>query len=429
MKNIGVIFLLMLLSVAKYATSQEIYNGCSTALEVCPNNTISANNIGANVTFCAGCEDDFNFCFTTENSIWFTFTTNALGGDVSVAFSNLNFATNPGQDNELQAVIIEATTPCNSASYNQIGNCVSNGGAPFGLNAIGLTPNTTYYIVVDGDNTGAGITSPAECTFDLTISGNGVDRPVPGINLNASSNSICLNEVVFFEATLTDCPDSLDYNWYLNGELVAVTDTNVYSTSALQDGDILSVENSCYSDCIEIVTDATPPFDVYSFSVNAGLDQTVLPGTTVSINGITSAPDHNWEPAFLFSNPSLLSTFIEITETITITLTATENGCTLSDQMTIFISDELFIPNMFSPNGDDVNELWVIEGIEEYPNNSVRIYDRWGQEVFQSTGYSLKKAWDGKLRSGVVTEGVYYYIIQLNDGSEEIMKGSITVIR
>ena len=429
MKNSSVIFLLMLLFVANHATSQETYNGCATALEVCPNTTFSVNNIDANVTFCPGCEDDFNFCFTTQNSIWFTFTTNPLGGDVTVSFSNLVFEINPGQDNELQAVILEAPTPCSSASYAQVGNCVSNGTAPFTLNALALAPNTTYYIVIDGDNNGAGITSAAECSFDLTISGTAVNRPTPGISLTPSSTSICLNEVVFFEATLTDCPDSLNYNWFINGDLVAVSDTNTYSTSELQDGDILSVENSCYSDCIEIVSDASTPFNVYSFNIDAGVDQTVLPETTVSINGITSAPDHNWEPTYLFSNPSLLSTFVEITETITLTLTATENGCTLSDQLTIFISDELFIPNMFSPNGDDVNEFWIIEGIEAYPDNTLRIYDRWGQEVFQSTGYNLKKAWDGKLRSGVITEGVFFYVLQLNNGGDEVLKGSITVIR
>lgn len=429
MKINSVIFLLMVLFVAKNAASQETYNDCSTAIEVCPNTTFSANNIGANVTFCPGCEDDFNFCFTTQNTIWFTFTTNGTGGDVTVNFSNLVFSTNPGQDSELQALILEAPTPCNSASYAQVGNCISNGSAPFALNAVGLPANTTYYIVVDGDNTGAGITAAAECSFDLTISGTGVSRPTPGLTLNQSSNSICLNEVVFFEAILNDCPDSTSFNWYINGNLVAVSDTNVYSTSELQNGDILTVENSCYSNCIEIVDATSTPFNVYSFNVDAGPDQTVLPGTTVSIGGITSAPDYNWTPAYLFSNPSLLNTLVEITEPITLTLTATENGCTLSDQITINISNELFIPNMFSPNGDNVNEFWIIKGIEAFPDNTVRIYDRWGQEVFQSTGYSVTKAWDGRLSSGTITEGVFYYVLHLNSGSEEILKGSITVIR
>lgn len=425
----GVIFLLMLLFSVNSGRTQELYNGCSTAFEVCPNTLFTLNNIDANVTFCAGCEDDFNFCFTTQNTVWFTFTTNASGGDVTVNFSNLNFTTNPGQDSEIQAVILEAPVPCSSASYTQIGNCISNGAAPFNLNAIGLPPNTTYYIVVDGDDTGAGITSAAECTFDLQISGTGVNRPIPSVNLISSATSICLNDVVLFEANLADCPDSSNYSWFINGALVAVTDTNRYSTSALTDGDILTVENSCYTNCIEIVSGSSPAMDVYSFNIDAGPNQTVAPGSAVSINGTTSAPVFSWEPAFLFSNPLILNTIVFPDETTTITLTATENGCTLTDYFTITVSEELFIPNMFSPNGDDINELWIIEGIEDYPNNSIHIYDRWGQEVFQSRAYSLTKAWDGTVSSGTVTEGVFYYVLELNDEDNQQYKGSITVIR
>lgn len=163
--------------------------------------------------------------------------------------------------------------------------------------------------------------------------------------------------------------------------------------------------------------------------VDAGADQSSTPGAAVTLNGITSAPTHHWEPSFLFSNPLVLNALVFPEETTTITLTATENGCTLSDHITVTISKELFIPTMFSPNGDGVNERWLIEGIEEYPNNSIHIYDRWGQEVFQSRSYSTTKAWDGTVKSGVVTEGVFFYVLELNDSKNKQYKGSITVIR
>jgi gliding motility-associated-like protein len=84
---------------------------------------------------------------------------------------------------------------------------------------------------------------------------------------------------------------------------------------------------------------------------------------------------------------------------------------------------------MFSPNGDNVNDLWVIDGLDKYPNNYIYIYDRWGQEVFQSRSYSIIKAWDGRVRSGTVSEGVFYYVLELNDDDNQQYKGSITVIR
>ncbi|OFZ11785.1 MAG: hypothetical protein A3D92_18390 [Bacteroidetes bacterium RIFCSPHIGHO2_02_FULL_44_7] len=171
------------------------------------------------------------------------------------------------------------------------------------------------------------------------------------------------------------------------------------------------------------------PVSVYSFNVDAGEDFTIAPGETAALNGQTSAPSFSWSPTYLFSDPYALSTFCVPEQTITVTLSATDNGCTLSDFLTITVISDLDIPNTFSPNGDQINESWIIQGIELYPNNAVNIYDRWGQQVFQTTGYSKVKAWDGAVKSGRVSEGVYFYVIDLLNDGQEIIKGSITVIR
>ena len=117
------------------------------------------------------------------------------------------------------------------------------------------------------------------------------------------------------------------------------------------------------------------------------------------------------------------------TNTITYTLTAIENGCTATDYVTITVIDDLDIPNTISPNGDNINDKWFIEGIENYPNSILFIYDRWGQEVFQTTGYSKTKAWDGSIKNKESAEGVYYYVLDLELDKGETYKGSITVVR
>ena len=116
-------------------------------------------------------------------------------------------------------------------------------------------------------------------------------------------------------------------------------------------------------------------------------------------------------------------------ETTTYSLTATQNGCTLQDQVTIVVQDSLLIPTTFSPNGDGVNDAFEIKGIEQYPNCFLSIYTRWGQEVFQSTGYSKEKFWNGKTKNGEVTEGVFFYVLELRDKKNEQRTGSITVIK
>ena len=68
--------------------------------------------------------------------------------------------------------------------------------------------------------------------------------------------------------------------------------------------------------------------------------------------------------------------------------------------------------------------------MEDYPNASVKVFSRWGQEVFESTGYSDQKAWKGDSKRGqLLASGVYYYIIDLKGEDEEVLKGSVTIIR
>lgn len=425
----GVIFLLMCFCFVKKSESQEIYNNCSNAFEVCPNTSYSLNNIGANATFCPGCEDDFNYCFPTDNTIWLSFTTNATGGDVQVDISNLAFSMGVGQDTELQATIIEAVAPCVSTSYTQIGTCISNATGNFSLNALALTANTLYYIVIDGDNSGPGITSAAECTFDLIISGTGIDRPTPSATINTTTPNSCLNDIVTFTSTITDCPDNGDFEWYINGSLVATTTTPTFQTSALNDGDIVSVKTPCYLQCVDTAEAFAPAQSVFTINVNAGSDITIQEGEDIQLFGSSSAPTFEWTPSFLVNSNTILNPIASPTETTTFTLTATENGCSLSDDVTIFIATDLEIPNTFSPNGDGNNDAWIINGIEKYPDNSVVVFNRWGQKVFSATGYSKSKAWDGSIKSGNAAEGVYYYVIDFRDDSEEVRNGSLTIIR
>ncbi len=82
----------------------------------------------------------------------------------------------------------------------------------------------------------------------------------------------------------------------------------------------------------------------------------------------------------------------------------------------------LTIPNVFTPNGDGVNDFFYIDGLEFYPNSTLIIYNRWGQKVLEDTNY--QNNWDG----GKNSDGVYYWILKLVDrrGTEE--HGTITIV-
>ena len=426
----NVIFLLCILCKGNFFLfAQPIYNDCFQALEICPNTSTSINNIGANKTFCPDCEDDFIFCFPANNTIWLKFTTNSTGGDVQVDFSNLVFQAGAAQDTELQACIFSAVLPCNGNTYVQVGNCVSNATGNFSLNALALAANTTYYIVVNGDKSGVNVNVAAECTCSVIISGTAVDRIPPSITIHSSAQNICQNEQVYLYANMLNCPDSVGYKWYINDVLVATTADSVYQTTTLKTGDVITVSNTCFTLCSQIITSNTPPYVVFTFMVDAGPDQFIEPGQSAQLQGATSAPIYSWSPGLLVTNSSVLNPVAVPTETTTYTFSAVENGCTLLDDMTVFIQTELIIPTTFSPNNDEINDVFEIVGIEKYPNNLLYIYDRWGQAVFQKSGYSYEKAWKGEIHDKELASGVYFYVLELRDKDKQVKKGSVTVIR
>ncbi len=84
----------------------------------------------------------------------------------------------------------------------------------------------------------------------------------------------------------------------------------------------------------------------------------------------------------------------------------------------------LSIPNAFSPNGDGINDIWIIENLEIYLNSYLYVYNRWGQIVY--SGLPNEK-WNGKYNDQFVPAGPYIYLLTLNDGTEAL-KGIVTVI-
>ncbi|MCK9498333.1 MAG: gliding motility-associated C-terminal domain-containing protein [Bacteroidales bacterium] len=84
------------------------------------------------------------------------------------------------------------------------------------------------------------------------------------------------------------------------------------------------------------------------------------------------------------------------------------------------------IYNTITPNGDGVNDTWVIENIDKFPRNEIWIYNRIGNLVFSTENY--QNDWAGTYKGKNLPEGTYYYIIDLGEG-KEAFKGHITIIR
>ena len=107
--------------------------------------------------------------------------------------------------------------------------------------------------------------------------------------------------------------------------------------------------------------------------------------------------------------------------------TLTTNNISSSDPS----PTDFLIPEGFSPNGDGINDLFVIRGILNYPNNSLEIYNRWGGKVYKCAPY--KNTWDGTNEmEGVggheLPSGTYFYLLNLGDDST-VLKGTIYLTR
>jgi gliding motility-associated-like protein len=124
----------------------------------------------------------------------------------------------------------------------------------------------------------------------------------------------------------------------------------------------------------------------------------------------------------------------------TVTITATDgsgNSSTCAFEVYVRCVKELNIPQFISPNGSGKNDTWEIPELADYPANTVKVFNRWGNLVFEQKGYYT--GWNGSanvnrgatrlLDNKMLPEGTYYYIIDLGDKSIEPYVGYIQLKR
>jgi gliding motility-associated-like protein len=157
-----------------------------------------------------------------------------------------------------------------------------------------------------------------------------------------------------------------------------------------------------------------------------GADTTLCFGQKITLRAKVEQGTYAW------SNGSTLdSTIVSQVATYEVTL---RNRCgSARDDIRVDYEScrEAFIPNAFSPNGDQQNEVWSIQsGGDVKLVHRLEIYNRWGSRVFQALNFQandLNSAWTGE----GFPEGVYLYFakIEYRDGGVEIKKGSLSLLR
>jgi gliding motility-associated-like protein len=182
-------------------------------------------------------------------------------------------------------------------------------------------------------------------------------------------------------------------------------------------------QNGCdYSTTQQVTVDPSP-------TVSAGQDIVMLEGGQVTIPAKATGNNltYQWTPSTGLDHNNVLSPIASPNNNTTYQLVVTNaEGCTSATEVTITVLKYPVVPNTFTPNGDGINDTWDIKYLTSYPNNTVDIYNRYGEKVYSSIGYS--SPWDGRYRGADLPAGTYYYIINPKNGRKAI-SGSVTIIR
>lgn len=164
---------------------------------------------------------------------------------------------------------------------------------------------------------------------------------------------------------------------------------------------------------------------------SAGPDKRILEGQSVSLEGIAEGTNviYFWTPSNSLDNSSAISPVARPVDNTTYTLhVVSQLGCgTATDDVFVRVYKEVKIPNAFSPNGDGINDEWRIENLHTYPEATLQVFNRHGQKVFESRGYS--RLWNGTYNGQPLPVGTYYYVIDLKTELFPILKGWVFIAR
>jgi len=263
-------------------------------------------------------------------------------------------------------------------------------------------------------------------TFTLTV----IECIPPTAIFTLSDSVICLGECI----TLTDqsLENPTEWDWAFDGAASPNTSTD-------QNPEICP--NAIGTFDIELTV--TNPFGISTIThtlvvnpvpvVNAGLDTTIEMNTDAELMGSSSLTGGTfiWSDDENIVCPSCDTTFVSpvFTEQFQL-IYITAEGCSSSDSVlvTVLFEDLIDVPNGFSPNGDNNNEILFVKGVG-IVDIQFTIYNRYGQKVFETFDQSI--GWDGYLYGIPENPGVFVWYLDytLVDGSRNSKKGNVTLIK
>jgi gliding motility-associated-like protein len=323
-----------------------------------------------------------------------------------------------GQPEPISFVHTAKQPTCNSFSNGNIELEVNGGTKPYsfhwydsdfalaGINKVLTHVKAGYYTVQVEDSMG--------CKANYAVE---VDQPEP-LKLSSEEDQVqCAGgSSGSIHTTVTGGTQPYSYNW-TNGE----TGPDALNLRAGDHRLTVTDANGCLIQLEAYISEADPiEINMYPEDVSC-VDQTDGIINT-SVKGGNGGFTYEWSTGETQDAISGLSPG-EYTLSVTDIL-----GCKNSETAEVGQNNVacLFIPTVFTPNADGINDRWIIENIEVYPNCLMQIFNKWGNLIYESKGYS--EAWDGTYNGSELPSGSYFYVLSFSDNLE-VRKGTVTIVK
>jgi gliding motility-associated-like protein len=227
----------------------------------------------------------------------------------------------------------------------------------------------------------------------------------------------CLNDTI----TLTGSGGGT-YNWSGISTTPNQASTDVVATSSIS----YTLTTDGLNGCAEDTDIVTITIDT-SFVIDAGDDQSIMQGSTVTLMSSTFASTYQWLPLGYYTSTISVSPITTTTYTL---IGTNAKGCIDTDYVRVEVAEPfILIANAFSPDGDNLNDelIPIYNGIEQLI--SYKIFNRWGEKVFETN--DLNQGWNGKYNGVIQPLGTYIFSIEGRSysGISVLKNGNVTLVK
>jgi gliding motility-associated-like protein len=397
-----------------YTVTATDVNGCeAVASQVVTFNALPVVDLGDRDTLCAGAT------ITLDAGPGFTAYAWNTGGSVQTeTISATGFYTvtvtdaNGCQNTSTIEIIASTIPPVNLPATERLcdsGMVMLDAGPQYiAYNWAGGGTSINQYLIVDQPGVySVTVVDQFGCssTDNVTVTADGV----MALDFMADTARVCQGENL-----ILDAGDQWEYYLWdgVSGDQYLVV------TTTGQHDVIVTDANGCrFSDQVTVVLETPPTLDL-------GPLVNICPDETLTVSAGAGFDSYLW-------STGQTSASIEVTQPGIYSVTTTYNICTLDDETAIGddCPGQIFIPNVFSPNGDGLNDFFEITFVNlEYLD--ISIYDRWGKFVYSSGDKNFK--WNGTRNGKPLPEGAYYYHVNYKFNTNENpldAKGTVMILR